>query len=122
MVSREFLRRVFLRDRAISLPLSVAVLLQLITWGLLLWRGLPLRGATAIPLHYSIYFGIDLVGPWYGLYYLPAIGLAAFVVNTVLLVAGYERHRMSSYLLAGGTAFFSLTMLAASITTLLLNL
>ncbi len=67
----------------------------------------------AVPVHYNIYFGIDLLGPWWFLYILPAASLLVFLVNLGLSVILYKRHDLAVYfLLLGGLlvqGFASLT-------------
>lgn len=122
MISREFLRRVFFRDPAIWVPIATALFFQIITWGFLLWQGARFFGAQAIPLHYTIYFGVDLLGLGFGLFIPAAFGLAAFLVNTAFMLVLYERSQFSGYLLVAGTAFLELVIAIASILLLLLNL
>ncbi|MEK7537745.1 MAG: hypothetical protein AAB619_02110 [Patescibacteria group bacterium] len=63
----------------------------LITGGLLLnaagWVGalrfVP-RAQAVIPLHYTIYFGINLTGAWTSILWLPAIGAAALVSHLLI--------------------------------------
>lgn len=37
-----------------------------------------------VPLHYNIYFGIDLFSEWYKIYYLPTSGAIIFLVNVII--------------------------------------
>lgn len=120
--SKEFLRRVFIRDRLIFVSGIAALILDFITWGSLLWRGLPLRARGFLPLHYNIYFGVDLVGPWYGIFAGAAFGFIALVVNALVIGMIYERDRLMSHLFAVGTVFIELILLLASIFIILLNI
>ena len=47
------------------------------------WR-FSLRGADVSPLHYTIYFGINLTGRWSTLFVLPAVGTVALIVHLVI--------------------------------------
>lgn len=47
-------------------------------------------------LHYTIPFGVDLVGPWYNLYFLPAVGGSIFILNIILSFFLYQSQRMLS--------------------------
>lgn len=118
---REFLRRVFLRDHIVLWPLLAAVILQILNWGFLIWRGLPLQNQETIPLHYNIYFGVDLLGPWYGIFLPAGFGFLALVINTVLVILIYEKQRLLAYFFAASTALLELILLAASFFTILLN-
>lgn len=47
-------------------------------------------------LHYSIPFGIDLVGLWYQLYYLPLVGGVIFLLNSVVAFVAYPKYRLQT--------------------------
>lgn len=120
-ISKEFFRRVYLRDRMVLIPIIVAVVLQLLTWGFLLWQGLALRGEANIPLHYNIYFGVDLIGPWYGIFFPAGFGFLALLINIVFIGIAYEWQRLLSYLFSLGTVLVELILLVASVFIILLN-
>lgn len=121
LFSREFLRRVFLRDRIVLYSLLVALLLQAFTWGFLIWRVLPLQDQALMPLHYNIYFGIDLLGPWFGVFLPAGFGLAACMVNTLFIIFMYERQRLLAHFFAICTALIELILLVASFFMMLLH-
>ena len=52
-----------------------------------------------VPLHYNIYFGIDLYGPWYQILLIPASGFLIIFINTVLSYILYKRVRLLSIFL-----------------------
>lgn len=88
-------------------------------WMFLILRSVPVEDS--IPVHYNIYFGIDLIGPWWYRFAFPAFGSVAILVNGVLSVLLYEREETAAYfftvasvfvqLLVGLTAIFSLLQL-----------
>lgn len=51
-----------------------------------------------VPLHYNIYFGIDLYGPWWRVLILPLSGTLFLFLNLALSFILYQRARMISYL------------------------
>lgn len=53
-------------------------------------------------LHYTIPFGVDLVGPWYSLYILPGIGAFLFIFNLAVSLFFFRRQKTLS-------VFFSIT-------------
>lgn len=53
-----------------------------------------------IPLHYNIYFGIDLLGPWWYFFILPFAGFATLVINCILSILLYARERVAAYVLS----------------------
>lgn len=77
--------------------MTVFVLSLLVNGALWLWLTDTLSPSPEpIPLHYNIYFGIDLVGPWWYRFGFPAVGFATIVVNTVLGVVFFERTKFLS--------------------------
>jgi len=61
-------------------------------------------------LHYSVYFGIDLIDVWYAVYLVPAIGAFLFLLNSTLAITWYRQERIISFLLISATAFFQLIL------------
>lgn len=50
-------------------------------------------------LHYNIYFGVDLIGEWYKIFYIPATGLACILINTTIAIWMYKREALLSLVL-----------------------
>lgn len=73
---------VFLRDRFNLFSFLLAFLLNILCWTLPYFQIKP--QVEPIILHYNIYFGVDLIGSWYRIFYLPAIALALLLVNLIL--------------------------------------
>lgn len=67
-------------------------------WWFVALRNLP--ASETIPLHYNIYFGIDLLGPWWYFFTLPAAGFVTMVVNCLLSMMLYVRERLAAYVLS----------------------
>lgn len=64
-------------------------------------------------LHYSVYFGIDLIDAWYAVYLVPAIGTFIFLLNSALAIGWYQRERVISFLLIGATTFLEIILTIA---------
>ncbi|MFA6909244.1 MAG: hypothetical protein WC289_05195 [Patescibacteria group bacterium] len=71
------------RDPAILVCLGIS-LCALIVQGILLALRLH-PTADPVPLHYNIYFGIDLIGAWWHIFLFPGIGLLILLLNSTLL-------------------------------------
>lgn len=63
--------------------LVAAVVANIASWTLVLWK-IPYRADTVI-LHYNIYFGVDLSGPWWRVCVLPGFGIAAILIHRFIL-------------------------------------
>lgn len=53
-----------------------------------------------IILHYNVYFGVDIIGVWWHVYFLPIIALSVFIVNVIMARFFYKSgERIISYML-----------------------
>ncbi|HEX9664233.1 MAG TPA: hypothetical protein VGA49_00225 [Patescibacteria group bacterium] len=75
-----------------------------------------------ITLHYNIYFGIDLIGAWYKVYFLPLFGLIVIVVNFVLAYFLHKQEKILSYFLVAAASLAQLILLVAGVIVVLLNI
>lgn len=90
----------FFRDRLTRYGVLVSVLVNASLW---LVVGIAMRQLPDFAsLHYTIYFGIDWIGPRYYLLWLPAISAALLVVNTALSLPLYAIEKMLAYFLVSG--------------------
>ncbi len=67
------------------------------------------------PLHYTIYFGLDLTGPAWQLYMIPGLGMIILLIHTVL--SGLRESPLWSRLWAL-TAMILILLLSAAMATL----
>ena len=91
--------RLFLKDRWIRLTFVPAFIASVLTL-VLLFKFFPRADNTV--LHYNVYFGIDLLGPWYNVFFLPLIGIGLTLINAVMAASIWRWDRIASYLLAIG--------------------
>ncbi|MFH1597644.1 MAG: hypothetical protein ABIB97_01050 [Patescibacteria group bacterium] len=68
-----------------------------------------------IPLHYNIYFGIDLIGVWYNMYAMPFSGLLIIGINIWLLKIVKPKDVLTKYFLAAGLTFAQVILLLATV-------
>lgn len=50
-----------------------------------------------VPVHYNIYFGIDLVGPWWYHFVVPAVGSGVILANIMLAVSFHPKKEIAAY-------------------------
>ena len=72
------------KDKWTITPLAIGFVLNLMLW-LFIYMQLDPQD-DLIFLHYNIYFGVDLIGEWYRLYFMPLLGIAILCVNIVLSI------------------------------------
>lgn len=112
---REYIHALWIQDRWVVFLFVAAIVCNVIAYGLCLWQLTPTDDSMV--LHYSVYFGIDLVGPWYQIYSLPLIGTFLWLLNGTLLVPLHRRDALFGYAIAGTTLVCDLLL---GITTALL--
>lgn len=77
-------------DRWARWLLVLVIALNLVGWASVWW--LAPRNLDVSPLHYTIYFGINLTGRWQSLFLLPAIGAGAIISH--LIISRLVSHQM----------------------------
>ncbi len=109
--------------RTMKAWVGVCAVLVLGTYTLIGFVILPIRGtAAAFPYHYTIYFGVDRLGPWY-MTFMPAyLATALFLTNLVAVASLGERDRPLQRLMAVLTILFLTFTLLGGVFVALLNL
>lgn len=77
-----YLLKIFFKDPWVLAPLIVSALSQSFMWFYIL-HNLGGRSDNLF-LHYNIIFGVDLVGSWWKILFLPMGGLVIILVNYLL--------------------------------------
>ncbi len=107
------------QDLIIKILFAVAAFGNLAQWYLATSAGLRLaRTLPFLSLHYTVYSGVDWIGPWFYIFLYPLIGTLLGAVNFWLASRVYSRERLLSYIL-GATAFIGEALLAVFIIFLL---
>ncbi len=75
--------QLMIKDRWSLWLFTSAFIINLAQWGIAwFWP----RGSSLAPLHYTIYFGIDLSGPWWWIYGLPLVGSVIIIAHFFIAV------------------------------------
>lgn len=96
-----------------------ALLLNFVTWGRILFELEPQE--EAFFLHYNILFGVDFIGEWWRVLYLPAGGLIIFLVNAFLGWVAFREERFAAYLLLAASVLCNAGIYIAATLLILLN-
>ena len=117
-IFREMLSRRFLK---------IAAGLSLFFWALSIalpaWQVVPgIVGKTAVPLHYNIHFGIDMVGPWWQIFVVPGIGLLFIILNLLAARLTWPRDPMLSFTIAAATVVIEVLLFVGMIFIVFLHL
>ncbi len=75
-----------------------------------------------IILHYNVYFGVDVIGDWWQVYFMPLIGLLILLINAVLGYLFYQqKERLVAHLLMLATFIAQIGISVAVASLLLIN-
>ncbi|NQU83322.1 MAG: hypothetical protein HQ536_01280 [Parcubacteria group bacterium] len=113
----------FLPDRKVRLSFIISLGLNIASWFIALWASLPYYGKDDfLALHKTIYFGVDWIGPWYEMLFLPGIGLAFIVANFFIAQYIWKRDEKLSHLMSWSTVFLQVFVVIAVILIARLNM
>jgi len=109
----------FWTDPLIFFSVVLAILANAGLWAVLYSTVTP----TDMPiiLHYNIYFGVDSVGSWKSLFFMPTLSAGLLVVNLVLARFFYYKERVAAYLFAGATLLLQLLMAVGVVSAIIIN-
>lgn len=109
--------------RFIRVSLLLGLGLNLLTWGLTLWFVLPrLKTDPFFALHYTVYFGVDEIGPPWKLLFLPLLGFLILAANGLLAVRLHRGERSTSAFLSALNLLLETLFLVVAFLTVLLNI
>ncbi|HCJ52363.1 MAG TPA: hypothetical protein DHV25_01420 [Candidatus Kerfeldbacteria bacterium] len=74
-----------------------------------------------VSLHYNVYYGIDLIGEWWRVYSMAAVGIAIVVLNIAIVLLPRIK-QLTRMLVAVLTVACQVVLLASSILVLRINL
>lgn len=75
----------------------------------------------AIFLHYTTYLGVDFLGVWYLVYFIPLVSLLFFLLNGIVTFYLMHKEKLLGYLLMIGPALVGGFLLIQSILLVMLN-
>ncbi|KKQ53617.1 MAG: hypothetical protein US70_C0001G0021 [Parcubacteria group bacterium GW2011_GWD2_38_11] len=117
---RYFFSQEFFRSSLVQWVFIGALLINALNWGLIAFFIRPVD--FPIILHYNVYFGVDVIGAWWQMYFLPLIGLVILSVNTVLGYLFYQqKERIVAHLLVLATFIVQICITIAVASLLLIN-
>ena len=119
MSRRLFPIGLYFRQKDNLIFVILCLLLNLASWFWLFFQIHP--QAEPIFLHYNILFGVDYVGEWWRIIFLPLSGLAIFLINTTLSWVFYGEDRFSAQFLHAIDVLCQIFILIASTILVFLN-
>ncbi len=107
-----YLYKRFFERNPLILLLLFALLLNVVSWILVSFRGRPEN--YIIPLHYIPVKGVDKTGPWFMIYEIPLAGFVILIVNFLIAFNLLKKDLKASYLIASATILLGIFFVIAS--------
>ena len=107
--------------RAVRVSLLLAIGLNLLAWAMIIWFVAPRLSNPFLALHYTVYFGVDRIGPPWRLILGPLLGSCILALNAALALHWYVRDRLASAYLMVLAVFLEALIVVASFLMILLN-
>ena len=115
-----FRAKVFIKNWWVNISLFLAFILNIFGWWEVLFR--LKHDSGNFFLHYNTIFGVDLVGSWWKLLYLPAVGLLIILANFGLGMFFYSKDKFLAITLAVLTALVEIFITIGTVMAVNLNL
>ena len=97
----------------------LAFLANIASWVWVLWNIRPQEDT--LFLHYNILFGVDYIGEWWRVLFLPITGLLIFIINFVLGWLLFHKDKFISIILNSISLLCQIFILIASSILVFLN-
>lgn len=107
------------RYRPLIILLILSVLVNAAIW-LVLYRRIPYTDGIVF-LHYNIYYGVDRVGTWNEMWWIPGTGAAALLLNTLFVGLMRRVPQAIAVLALSVTLAVQVMLFVAAILVVLLN-
>ena len=112
-------KNLFLKDKIILTNLILSIICWLFSLVWLYFKIAP--QVEPIALRYTIYFGIDLIGPWYYVYIFPSVGIIIILINFILAYYIFLKIKILSYFLVLTSTAIQILSIIISLLIFLLN-
>jgi len=93
------------------------IILVLLLSALAGWR--YVISADFVPLHYTVYFGLDRFGPKYDLFLFPTLGLTFFLINLLVIKYAIEDNKLWRGVIYAITLVIEFILLASFVLVIL---
>lgn len=112
-------------DLQVRITFVLSLILNILSWLVLYIKLQPFSYLTSsgdIPLHFNVYFGIDIYGKWYQVFILPIFGLLVIILNNSVGYMLFARERLLTLFMVWTQLVLNFILLAASVFIVLLNI
>lgn len=97
---------------------NVFILLTNFLFNIVIWLFLTFRlepSEYPVPLHFNIYFGIDVIDKWSQAFMIPGIGLLVIVINLSLAYLIFSKEKFVAQFLLSSSLFIQILLFLAGI-------
>lgn len=120
MIAPIYPLRLYFRQVPILIPFAISLIANIVTWGWFFWFFKPTP--EPIFLHYNVLFGVDYIGDWWRVFFLPIVGLSILLINTLLGWLLASRDLVVAYILQVIALLSSSLLLLMAILLVQINL
>lgn len=110
----------YLRNRRILFVFFSSIFLNLIIW-ILLYLKIKPSHQYPIPLHFNIYFGVDVIDYWQKIFIIPGLGLLFSLVNFFLGFLTYRLEKIVAYFLNSASLLLQLLLILGAMSSILIQ-
>jgi len=107
------------KNKTIRWNFILSSLINLAIWFFLYWQVEP--RVEPLALRYNIYFGINLIGPWWHVFWWPVLGLLFIVINFSLAKFTVKKNYYLAYFLAYSSTLTQTLLAAISVFAVMIN-
>lgn len=120
MKYRSYPIKLFLKNPVIATCFLLSALINIFVWFWLFWQIGPQE--EQIFLHYTMLFGVDLIGEWWRVLWLPVAGLFVFCMNLLLAWILFGKDKFAAYVFGFSCLLFHGGVLLVSLILVFLNI
>lgn len=110
----------YLKDRIVKWSLIFSIILNILLWVLFYFR-IPVQ-VEPIALRYSIYVGINLIGPWHRVFWFAIIGILIGVLNFILAKKIFNKNKLLAHFLVITALLCQMILLIYGVIIVMVNL
>jgi hypothetical protein len=111
--------KLYIKNLPNLIMLGSSLILNIAVWFWLFWQIRPQE--EQIFLHYNILFGVDLVGSWWRIVFVPLSGLLIIIVNAILGWVLFRKDKFASQLLNATSVVCQIFLLIVASLLVFLN-
>lgn len=111
--------RPYFQNKPILFLFLSAILLNIATWILLYLKIKPSQ--YPVPLHFNIYFGIDVIDKWQKVFVIPCLGLLFIFINYFIGGLVFKSEKTISYFLNAASLLLQILLILGAISSILIQ-